>query len=144
MDAERVYGRRAEERVCGRKAEKESGHTVDVKAGEAAEDREQAPSRKGVGDAHGKASGRAVADAEAANWGAVGTQPREAEAPEEDLEVDSTWRCDLKSLSKRGGKYCENIQEGERAAWRGFLFAVALGWLTVGRADPLMKGYKRT
>jgi hypothetical protein len=103
MDAERVYGRRAEERVCGRKAEKESGHTVDVKAGEAAEDREQAPSRKGVGDAHGKAPGKAeVADAEAANWRAVGTQPREAEAPEEDLEVDSTWRCDLKGSLKEG------------------------------------------
>jgi hypothetical protein len=111
MDAERVYGRRAE---------KESGHTVDVKAGEAAEDREQAPSRKGVGDAHGKASGRAEVDAEAANWGAVGTQPREAEAPEEDLEMDSTWRCDLKSLSNRGGKYSKISKRGKGQRRGGF------------------------
>lgn len=92
--AEKACGRKAEERACGHKAaEKESGHRADVKADQAAVDREQAPSRKGAGDALGKASRAEAGGAEAANGDleAVGIPPREAEALAEVQEVDSTW-----------------------------------------------------
>lgn len=92
--AETAYVHTDEEKACGRKAaEKESGHRADVKADQAAVDREQAPSRKGAGDALGKASRAEAGDAEAANGDleAVGIPPRVAEAPAEVQEVDSTW-----------------------------------------------------
>ena len=91
---EKACGHKAEEKACGRKAaEKESGHRADVKADQAAVDREQAPSRKGAVDALGKASRAEAGGAEAANGDleAVGIPPREAEALAEVQEVDSTW-----------------------------------------------------
>ncbi|KAJ5668595.1 uncharacterized protein N7477_007165 [Penicillium maclennaniae] len=69
MGQERACERKVEATENGRMAEaKEYAHRVDVKADQAAEDREQAPSKRAVDSALDRARGRAEAgEADAAN-----------------------------------------------------------------------------